>query len=676
MTKPFDRILIVMFENQYRSYVIEHPFMRKLALAGAELTNSFGAFHPSQTNYVASLAGEVCALTNDTPPASPLLQQTLVDLLEDAGVTWKAYMEGYPGDPFREAWKSPDYPPNEQPIAEFPVKPSALLARYFRKHNAFASFHGIQKDKRRWEKIVGESEFWKDVADKGVALPEYGWFTPDIWNDGHYLYNTHVDTDPRTLLISQMAGWLEYVFFGNIPAADVQGGSESGQPNLGLNLDIDRLLIDPAAAWAQSRVPERTLIVITFDEADFDAIGFDTNYDGPNQVYTVLLGDMIEPGTVCQTPVNHYGVINTVERNFDLGSLGKNDEGANWLRFLWGEKFAWSAVTVTDVVARGELAATHMNGKSYVVFDEGTGQILASELCEGASPQPVSTGLSTSGTIALAALDGMLHVVGADDSGQLWHARATTCGSWSEAQPLGVGTSGSIAMVAYHDVADGVDTLRLCFVPENAFIHYLVYCNGEWASSASAVGQLTDGPMALAQLGPSLFLVYKERNTRKMRMTSFNLAPFNAFMAQAFNGTASPQNDTSLHRWSPADIHVGHFSKKMNALQNNYQAMGNIAMATIEGEMHLINRGGYLDTPQVYTAIFGLTGILTAASQETNGFGTIEEAGWTLETQLHGMRLAPEGGISIASDGSKLTVVWQDQKVNKLAFRYGTYSSS
>ena len=99
MKKPFERILIVMFENQYRSYVLQSKFMRKLASAGASMDNYFGAFHPSQTNYIASLAGEVCAVTNDTPPASPLMQQTLVDLLEPAGVSWKAYMEALPTDP-------------------------------------------------------------------------------------------------------------------------------------------------------------------------------------------------------------------------------------------------------------------------------------------------------------------------------------------------------------------------------------------------------------------------------------------------------------------------------------------------------------------------------------------------------------------------------------------------
>ena len=98
MSKRFDRVLIVIFENQYRRYVIEDPFMRKLAAAGADMANYFGVFHPSQTNYIASLAAEICAVTNDTPPAEPLLQQTLVDLLEDGGISWKAYMEDYPGD--------------------------------------------------------------------------------------------------------------------------------------------------------------------------------------------------------------------------------------------------------------------------------------------------------------------------------------------------------------------------------------------------------------------------------------------------------------------------------------------------------------------------------------------------------------------------------------------------
>ena len=214
----------------------------------------------------------------------------------------------------------------------------------------------------------------------------------------------------------------------------------------------------------------------------------------------------------------------------------------------------------------------------------------------------------------------------------------------------------------------------VCFAGDSGFIHYLIYIDGVWKSDAADVGQLTDGPMAMAQLGPSLYLVYKERNTRHMRMTSYNLAPFNAFEAKAFDDSKAPQNDTSLHLWSPADMHVGHFSKKMSALQNNYQALGRLALAAIEGEMHLVHRGGYKDTPGAYTEMFGLTGIFTAAKQKTNGYGTIDQAGWTIEETLPRVTLNPRSGIGIASDGHQTTLVWQDKTSKKIQYLTGGYS--
>jgi len=120
----------------------------------------------------------------------------------------------------------------------------------------------------------------------------------------------------------------------------------------------------------------------------------------------------------------------------------------------------------------------------------------------------------------------------------------------------------------------------------SGFIRYLIFADRTWQSQAGSVGQLTDGPMALAQLGPSLYLVYKERNTRKLRMTSYNLALFNGFDAANFSDRPAPENNTSLHQWSPADFYVGHFAKKLAALQNDYQALGRLAMDGIEGEMH------------------------------------------------------------------------------------------
>lgn len=656
MQKAFERILIVMFENQYRTYVMQNPFMRKLAAAGACMTNFFGAFHPSQTNYLASLAGEICAVTNDTPPASPLMQETLVDVLEEAGVSWKAYMESYPGDPWKPIWKQPGYPAADQPLTEYPRLPQ--LANYYRKHNAFGSFHSIQQSETRWEKIVDEVQFWRDL--ESLSLPEYSWFTPNIWNDGHYLHGTHIDTDPRTQLVPQMATWLEYVFLPNVDPKSVSGGTTAGQKKIGLGIDLDLLLADPSRAWKESRVPAGTLIVITFDEADYDATDYDTNYDGPNQIYTVLLGDMIKPGTVIDSPFNHYSLMKSVEKNFGTRSLEKNDRDAAWFRFLWGESFQWSAVGTTSQKTSGSIALAASTRHATLFYNSESGPLICSDF-DGQQWSPGSElPFETGNQLATAVLDGHTHLVYADPNGNLNTATRCPNGLWTSEQALNQRTCGSIAMTAYRDDADkGRRKLMLCWQSESGFIRYIQFTNGHWNTRSSSVGQLTDGPMSLGQMGPSLYLVYKERNSRGMRITSYNLARYNAFEATAFDGTAAPQNNTSLHAWSPADWPVGSFAKKMAALQNDYQAEGHLALATIAGEMHLFHRGAYDDMPSGYTEKFGLTGVFTASDQQTNGFGTLDQAGWTRELQLPWMQLDPECGIAAAAMGERLIVVWQ-----------------
>ncbi len=673
MKKPFDRIITVMFENQYRSYAMQNPFLKKLTSAGADMTNYFGAFHPSQTNYLASLAGEVCGVTNDTPPVSPLLQETLVDLLETKNVSWKAYMEAYPGDPWKKSWETPNYLPEDQPITQYPPKKSKDLSRYYRKHNAFASFHTIQKDESRWNKIVSDAEFWNDVAHD--TLPEYSWFTPDIWNDGHYLYNTHIDTNPRTQLIPQLSAWLEHVFLGNIEATNIQGGTETCLPTLGLNLDVDLLLTNPKKAWAQSNVPKGTLIVVTFDEADFSAVGYDTSYDGPNQIYTVLLGDMIEPGTVVSTPYNHYNLIRTVEENFQLGSLNKNDFGANWFRFLWGESFAWNTPIDSDFAAGNTLAITNGTEGEHLVFANANNELFSSILNKTNWSTPHDLGISSTGEIAFASINGVSVLIYKNAKNELVstiYDSATY--SWSEPNESGIIAVGSFALTAYFDMAASDYKLMMCWTSSDGFIQSMQGNASGFTGTVVPVNQITDGAMTLGQVGASLFLAYKERNTRKMRMTSYNTGDFNSFKAQNFHGKPAPENDTSIYEWSVTDYPIGHFSKKMAALANEYQNLGNMSMATISGEMHLVHRGGYPNLANAYTEVFGLTGVYAASNQNSNGYGTLNQTGWTKEEEMTSVSINIDSPISMCSDNNTLTLVWVDSISGTIKFRQGNYS--
>src|ERR1700722_19707362 len=109
--RAFDHVLIIMFENQYRGYVLGNPYMRRLARQGIQLGNYFGGMHPSQTNYIASIAGELCNVTNDEQ--LPLLgQRNIVDLIEEAPgrLRWKAYMESYVAN--AAPW-TPDFCPKD-----------------------------------------------------------------------------------------------------------------------------------------------------------------------------------------------------------------------------------------------------------------------------------------------------------------------------------------------------------------------------------------------------------------------------------------------------------------------------------------------------------------------------------------------------------------------------------
>jgi Phosphoesterase family len=271
-TKAFDRIFIIIFENQLQTTVMENDYMRKLAARGVLLSNYFGVAHPSQPNYIALTAG-LPFVKDDTCPSN-IPDANIVDLLEAKGVTWKAYMEDMPdGDASHKA-----------------VCISADQL-YWRKHNPFISFDNVRNDPKRLAKVVNAKQFGIDV--KNNALPQYSWYTPNIQNDGH------------------------------TPPNDFQPGNRVRAVNYlsrFLKSFLDPLLANP-------NFTKGTLIVITFDESF-------PHKD--NSIYTALLGEMVKAGSVETDRYNHYSLLRTVEENFQLGSLNRNDVTANWFRFLFG----------------------------------------------------------------------------------------------------------------------------------------------------------------------------------------------------------------------------------------------------------------------------------------------------------------------------------------------------
>ncbi len=653
-SRAFDRILIIMFENEYRHYVMENSYMRGLAARGIDMANYFGVMHPSTTNYVASVAGELCNVSadpNPMPGAEPfqsLGQSTIVDLIEHSvsGLQWGAYMQSY----VKMLW-DPKLKPADFPLP-FPC-PSGLwdaskpigsylqpLYPYMFWHNPFCLFDRILGSQERWSKIEDEGAFWRDIA-KG-DLPHYAWFTPNMWNDGHYSYGKYglPEAGRAPILVDQLAGWLKS-FFGDL-----------GFPG------------------PDSLLPPRTLVVVTFDESDFDTeppkpkkpVG--ESYDGPNQIYTVLLGDMIEPAVELEG-YNHYSLLKTIEKNFGLGNLGKNDVDANCFQFLWNRRFRWGRPQATPITAaNGILAAASLEGRLHVVCANECGELSSSTFYAGnwSCARPIGT---TASAVRLAAHGTKLMLFGQTQDGCLDTLTYDPNGGWSPQQTIADDVPGSFAVTAYFDHGDQVENLMLAYRTAGKAINYRVFSDGQW-SKPEVVCKSTDGDLTLAAIGPSLYLIHQLG--KEMMVVSYNTADYNVVTA-----ADDPSNDTTINTWSPSEYPVAHFSRGPGANETDtginippYAGGAPLAAAALDGVIHLAHPGA--GNAKIITETFSIAGIMTPAKavvyksdakNASNGYGTLAEAGWSAQQPIDGAYVRPDGAMTMCRVGSQLSIVFQ-----------------
>ena len=151
---------------------------------------------------------------------------------------------------------------------------------YYRKHVPFMSFANVSQNSARCSNIEDEKNFFDDF--KSGALPEFSMYIPNIKNDGH---DTGVDYAGK---------WLTNTF-----------GS---------------LLSNPASLG-------NVLFIITFDESGL--------LSPNNQIYTVLLGANIKPGSQNAQAVNHPALLKLIEDEFGIGDLGREDLTSPAITNIW-----------------------------------------------------------------------------------------------------------------------------------------------------------------------------------------------------------------------------------------------------------------------------------------------------------------------------------------------------
>ena len=167
-------VFIIMMENKNWSAIkgsASAPYINGTLLsAGAHAENyvNLPGLHPSEPNYLWLEAGDNFGVTNDSPPSTNHqgTTQHLVTLLQNAGLTWKAYQENISGTSCPLA-TSGLYAPKHLPMVFFDDVTNS---------NSASSQNCIQH-------VRPYSELASDLSRNTV--PSYNFITPNLCNDMH-----------------------------------------------------------------------------------------------------------------------------------------------------------------------------------------------------------------------------------------------------------------------------------------------------------------------------------------------------------------------------------------------------------------------------------------------------------------------------------------------------------
>jgi hypothetical protein len=275
LPRQFEHVLIIVFENQDYDIVMGEPYFRRLARRGTLFSRYNAVFHPSYPNYLALVGGKYFGTVGDDQLDIPQSERTIVDLLEGTGHTWRQYAEAYPGGCYR----------GEE--ASGPL--------YRRKHVPFLSFDSVAKNPARCALVVPATGFDRR------KLPHFAFYSPDMCHDGHDLCATGFERVKTAIAAAPGARYLGFV-----------------PPKLHQAATWLEGFLEPILGDAE--VMKDTLVVVTFDESDTES---------DNHIYTVFLGEMVQPGGEINACHDHYDLLRTIEENFGLGTLGAEDDRAD-----------------------------------------------------------------------------------------------------------------------------------------------------------------------------------------------------------------------------------------------------------------------------------------------------------------------------------------------------------
>jgi phospholipase C len=158
------RVAILVLENKGCEEVIgspEAPYLNGLAATYSFASNHYALQRPSLPNYLGLTSGTTFGLTRNCTDCS-FPGRNVVDQLERAHISWKAYLESLPAPCFR----GPEAP-----------------NQYVKEHNPFMYYPNVASSPRRCGRVVPLDRLSRDIAAK--RLPRFVWISPNNCHNSH-----------------------------------------------------------------------------------------------------------------------------------------------------------------------------------------------------------------------------------------------------------------------------------------------------------------------------------------------------------------------------------------------------------------------------------------------------------------------------------------------------------
>ena len=324
-----DHVFVIMMENTAYSDLLNPSnqnttFIQGLASTFGLETDYFGVTHVSLPNYVAATSGSNWGSNSDDEAQADqgfFNHLSLTDQLNQAGVSWKGYMDSMPAVGFTGNFG--DCTTSTSAPDPFCTNSKTGTALYVRKHNPFMQYPDVFTNPALADNVVPLTQLSSDLTSGDV--PQFAWITPNSCNDMHGgppacpFPNSPTDQNQATLFRDGdtfLKTWVTAIM--NSPAWSGnsaifvtwdEGGFADASP-FGPN-DISGCCDSPA-------LPSSPVNPTTGGGGDL--VG-GTLYGGGHVPMIVIARHGARAATDA-TPANHYSLLQTIELNWNLAFLG------------------------------------------------------------------------------------------------------------------------------------------------------------------------------------------------------------------------------------------------------------------------------------------------------------------------------------------------------------------